>query len=104
MDAPGIATLLAEKGTGSQIKPKAFIILDERTSDDSSVLIVYKPAGEGEVETVRTSFEQSLGILVPVDVGTMGMEEVQSWVDADGVYRGSPSKATKGGSAPRKQL
>lgn len=104
MNETDITALLAQKSGKSQINKDTFIILDERSCEDESVLLVSGRGDEEGLQVVRVSFEQSLAILQAVDVRSIGMNEVRSWVDESGVYRGSDSVPKKGGAAPMKKL
>ncbi|KAF3767840.1 hypothetical protein M406DRAFT_328895 [Cryphonectria parasitica EP155] len=89
-----------------------FAILDERTLQDESALLVAlkKDDGANGFETVRVTFEQVQKLLIAWDVACGSVEEVQAIAQTQpgGVYGRTPSPASppvlEGRPAPRKRL
>ncbi|MCJ1467187.1 hypothetical protein MMC07_005810 [Pseudocyphellaria aurata] len=98
---------LASNRDDSGISSHQFLIADEQTNEDRTVLFVDRGYEPGEPpETVRLDAAYANGVPVAVQVATMDVNGVRALVDDDGVYRGGPSRPEprKGGRAPRKRL
>lgn len=61
--------------TGSELNYKWFVILDERSIEDESVLLAGYDAEEEQIETVRTTFEIAGAEIGALSVGMHGMSE-----------------------------
>ncbi|MCJ1470174.1 hypothetical protein MMC07_008819 [Pseudocyphellaria aurata] len=102
-----LAAFLAANRAGSAISSHQFLIADEQTNEDRTVLLVDRGYEPGESpETVRLDAAHANAVPVAVQVATMDLNGVRALVDDDGVYRGGASRPAprKGGPAPRKQL
>lgn len=75
------------EGTGSEIIPFYFIIMDERSKQDHTVLLVN---AEEPLQTVRATFEASAQSIVLYLTGHRGIEEdIESAAkEKDNVYHG----------------
>ena len=82
-----------------------FVVLDKRsTEDDSAVLVDYQP-GPGGVQTVRATFDSAQHLLTAVEMATLGFNEIQQIADSSGgVYGTSRGGVQKGGPAPAMRL
>jgi hypothetical protein len=84
--------------TESEIMPDFFIIMDERSTTDDTVLLVYIYLKEDYetwgVKTLRASFEASGLALMMYHVGRSSVEEdaERAQFEKDGVYRGRFSR------------
>jgi hypothetical protein len=96
---------------------RLFVIIDAQSAEDDTVLLVTTASGGGTsqdegasgVRTVRVAFDWAQSILVGLDIGTQGFEEVRSIAAGNpgGVYgaeRRDYVAPHKGESAPRKVL
>jgi hypothetical protein len=103
-----LGSFLDSVPTDFPISTYYFLVADKRTIEDDSLLFVGRSSGENdEQETVRLASEYANKYPIAVQVGTLGINELRSSVDEDGVYRGGPADRPppkKGGKAPRKEL
>jgi hypothetical protein len=96
---------------------RLFVVLDARSAEDDTVLLVTTASGGGTsqdegaagLQTVRATFDRAQSVLVGLDIGTQGFEEVRSIAAGNpgGVYgaqRRDYVAPRKGGSAPRRVL
>ncbi|KAJ5182757.1 hypothetical protein N7492_000373 [Penicillium capsulatum] len=106
--------------TDYEVDDRVFIIADERTAVDETVVLVqcekvYEGATEGnqnetggrhgkKISTVRIAGKDVNSKAICVDVAVMSVVELAGSVDADGVYREKETSPKKGGQAPRKQF
>jgi hypothetical protein len=85
-----------------------FAVLDERSTRDSTALLVARDPN-GSVHTVRVTFLEVQRTLISLGIGSIGFDEIQSIaVDQSnrGVY-GAPARRRgpqQGGPAPRMRL
>ncbi|KAK4238544.1 hypothetical protein C8A03DRAFT_43719 [Achaetomium macrosporum] len=86
---------------------RLFVVMDSRSAEDDTVLLVTTASDGGSsqdegggVQTVRATFGSTQSLLVGLDMGTQGFEEVRSIAAASpgGVY--GPERRGDGG--PRK--
>ena len=96
--------------TKSNINYEFLIILDERSTKDSSALLVPGNIEETGIESVRTVFEIALSTLSVFSIGHAAVSEYQEQADAepDGIFRFHPQPQREVPKdhklAPRKQL
>ncbi|KAB8204143.1 hypothetical protein BDV34DRAFT_197932 [Aspergillus parasiticus] len=104
-----VVRFLREYATGTIVDHFVFLVADQRTAEDESLLLV-QSFGEGDsVESVRLAAEYVNTQAVAVAVATTDVQELRGLVDEDGVFRGGSGRSgnpvpRKGGKAPRKQL
>jgi hypothetical protein len=85
------------------VDPNLFAILDERSLDDDSGLIVQVKGGE--VDRVRVHFDTINAELIRIQIITFDIKETTALVGEDGVFRTQPpEESKKGGFAVRKKL
>lgn len=85
------------------VDPNLFAILDERSLDDDSGLIVQVKGSE--VDCVRVHFDTINAELIRIQIITFDIKETKGLVGEDGVFRTKPpEKSKKGGVAARKKL
>jgi hypothetical protein len=106
---PALATHLYEKARNTKVSASHFLVADEQTSNDRSMLFVQcHDAEKRELESVRVDARFLNTASMAVGVGASGIEELVALADADGVYRGGEGRGRaaprKGGEAPRKTL
>ncbi|KAE8337425.1 hypothetical protein BDV24DRAFT_167285 [Aspergillus arachidicola] len=104
-----VVRFLREYATGTVVDESVFLVADQRTAEDESLLLVQSFGDEESVESVRLDAEYVNTQAVAVAVATTGVQELRSLVDEDGVFRGGSGRGgnlvpRKGGKAPRKQL
>lgn len=66
-----------------------FVVMDSRSAEDDTVVLAHTDEGNGsDVQTVRATFKSAQIVLVALDVGSQGFEEVQIIAadSPDGVY------------------
>ena len=86
-----------------------FLVADQRTAEDESLLLVQSLRDGESVEFVRVAAEFVNTQAVAMAVATTDVQELRSLIDEDGVFRGGSGRGgnllpRKGGKAPRKQL
>jgi hypothetical protein len=79
-----------------------FLIADEETTENDSLLCV--ETKDSKSETLRLDAKFANSIPISLEIGTLGMAELQDNVDDDGVYRGGHFPVEKGRPAPKKEL
>ncbi|KAJ5812386.1 hypothetical protein N7474_008687 [Penicillium riverlandense] len=96
---------LIDNADDDRINTHLFLVADERTVHDETLLLVeYSSDGEeARLDTVRIAAEEANAKAICVDVGVMSVRELSGDIDVDGAYR-PRSTPQRGGSAPRKQL
>ncbi|KAL9120585.1 MAG: hypothetical protein Q9187_002863 [Circinaria calcarea] len=102
-----LAAFLDSNNPGSAISSHQFLIADQQTNEDNSLLFVDRGYEPGTTpQTVRLDAAHANAVPVAVQVATMDMNGVRVLVDEDGVFRGGASRpaARKGGPAPEKPL
>ena len=83
-----------QEDTESEIMPDLFVIMDERSTEDDTVLLACVDANpEGEflgVATVRATFETAAFSLIIYEVGksSVGEDAERARLEGDGVFRG----------------
>lgn len=89
--------------SSNTIDSSLFAILDEKSLDEDSGLIVQVKGGE--VDSVRVHFDTINAELIRVDMITFDIRETKGLVGKDGVFRTKPpEESRKRGPAPRKKL
>lgn len=89
MTVESVARYIYENGSGTIVNTRYVLIADERTAKDSTLLLVEIDFDNPEVlERVRIAGDYANAEAVTLTVKGGGMEELQSLVDGDGVYRG----------------
>lgn len=95
---------------------RLFVVMDSRSAEDDTVLLVTTASDGGAsqtggagLQTVRATFDCAQSVLVGLDIGTQGFEEVRIIAAGEpgGVYgaeRRDQGGPPKGGSAPRMVL
>lgn len=63
------------RDTGSDVNVEFFAILDERSREDDTVLIVQASERTGDIKTVRGALKETDMSLVNLWVGNLGIEE-----------------------------
>lgn len=100
-----LATFLDSHNSEKAISSHQFLIADQQTIEDSSLLFVDRGYDPGTApETVRLDATQVNAIPVAVQIGTTEVNEVRASLDGDGIYRGGSGQPRKGEPAPRKRL
>lgn len=109
-----LANLLSESDPEPAISSHQFLVADEQTNEDNTLIFVdrgYDEDNAAKPETVRLDAAHANTIPISVQVATLDLEGVRSLVDVDGVYRGGSSSSgggrpepKKGKPAPRKRL
>jgi hypothetical protein len=85
------------------VDPSLFAILDERSLDEDSGLIVQVEGGE--VDCVRVHFDTINAELIRIQIITFDIKETKGLVGENGVFRTKPlEESKKGGFAVRKKL
>jgi hypothetical protein len=112
MSPPEVAERLGSAWNG------LFLVMDTRSAEDDTVLLVTTGSDDdgtvqddegSRLQTVRVSFEWAQSVLVSLDMGTLGFEEVRIIAAGEpgGVYgegRRDDGGLRKGKPAPRKVL
>ncbi|KFA79252.1 hypothetical protein S40288_10712 [Stachybotrys chartarum IBT 40288] len=97
---------LADEITEYLPTTRYFVILDDRSSTDETVLLAKKDQQNtgNPLQTVRATFEVAQLQLVALEVGCGDFIELQNAASkTEGVYRAAP-QTQKGGAAPPKRL
>jgi len=98
-----ISQFLDENATDSILSTRTFVVADQRTAEDSTLLLV--DLGSDGFDMVRVSASQVNVQATCVWVATTSVNELRSIADGDGIFRGGGGPEPKrGGAAPRKQL
>ena len=80
------------------------VILDERSAEDDSAVLVACARGGG-VQTARATFNSAQHLLTAVEMATLGFNEIQQIADSSGgVYGTGRGEVQKGGLAPAMRL
>lgn len=89
MTVESVVRYIYENGAGTIVNTRYVLIADERTAKDSTLVLVEIDFDNPEIlESVRIAGEYANVEAVTLTVKGGGMEELQSLVDGDGVYRG----------------
>ncbi|RAQ60793.1 hypothetical protein COH20_010958 [Aspergillus flavus] len=104
-----VVRFLREYATGTVVDESVFLVADQRTAEDESLLLVQSLRDGESVEFVRVAAEFVNTQAVAMAVATTDVQELRSLIDEDGVFRGGSGRGgnllpRKGGKAPRKQL
>ncbi|KAL1957773.1 hypothetical protein VTO42DRAFT_5491 [Malbranchea cinnamomea] len=96
-DIDRIAVFLRENATDTVIDSSLFLVADEQTASDQTLLLVnverddvyyQKKQGKMAMTKVRLVPEFANSCPVAITIGCMGANELESEADEDGVYRG----------------
>jgi len=82
-----VAGKLKSVSRNINVNPVYFVVLDSRSKDDGTCLLVENPqdsADNGALQTVRTVFGQAQVLLVSLQIATTGMQELQENAEESG--------------------
>lgn len=90
---------------------KHFVILDTRSTEDDTALLVEQTTGDDEsvedsngIQTVRIPFSEAQIMITALEVGTLGFQDLQDNARAEGGTWRERVKPQQGEPAPRKLL
>ncbi|KAI1322620.1 hypothetical protein F5Y16DRAFT_415801 [Xylariaceae sp. FL0255] len=82
-----------------------FALIDNRSGEDDTTLLVCCGQEDGALETVRTTFKSVQTSLVSLGIASLGFNEIQSIAGSQGGVYGRPTTTPqRGGPAPRMRL
>ncbi|KAH8799393.1 hypothetical protein F5884DRAFT_121184 [Xylogone sp. PMI_703] len=82
-----LATFIRENAANSALSGTQFLVIDEKTSETDSLVFVRVDSAAG-LATIRLGTSHINSIPVSINLGTVGLDELQDFAGDDGVFRG----------------